>query len=272
MPQRIPGVPEGIDAFTVAGTLTADDYEHTVEPLLDEARRQDRRLRLLLRIGPEFEGFTAGAVWGKTQTWRHDPDLLRRIEGYALVSDVRWIRESIHLVGFLVSFPLRVFGAGQDDEAIAWLGSLPEGPGVTHRLLPEPGVLVVEVTEPLRAQDFDALAATVDTWLATHDALPGVVFHARAFPGWENLGGLLHHIRFVRDHHRDVRRVALAVDSTLTDLAAPRGRALRPGRAAPLRLRRARRRRRVGVRTGRRAARGVPRRGSRSQRRVTTPF
>ena len=90
---------------------------------------------------------------------------------------------------------------------------------MTHRLLPEPGVLVVEVTQPLRAQDFDALAATADTWLATHDALPGVVLHARAFPGWENIDGLLHHIRFVRDHHRKVRRVALAVDSTLADLA-----------------------------------------------------
>ena len=52
MLQRIPDVPEGIDAFTVAGTLTADDYEHTVEPLLDEARRQDRRLRLLLGSVP----------------------------------------------------------------------------------------------------------------------------------------------------------------------------------------------------------------------------
>ena len=219
MLQRIPDVPEGIDAFTVVGTLTADDYEHTIEPLLDEARRQDRRLRILLRIGPEFEGFTAGAVWGKTETWRHNPDLLRRIEGYALESDLRWIREWMHLVSLFVSFPLRAFGTDERGEAISWLSSLPEGPGVTHRLLPEPGVLVVEVTQPLRAQDFDALAATADTWLATHDALPGVVLHARAFPGWENIDGLLHHIRFVRDHHRKVRRVALAVDSTLADLA-----------------------------------------------------
>ena len=212
MLERIADVPDGIDAFTVVGTLTGDDYEQTVEPLLDEARRQGRRLRLLLQLGPEYEGFTAGAVWGKAETWRHNPSLLRMIDGYALVSDVRWIREWIHLVGFLMPFPLRVFGNDQRDDAVAWLGSLPEGPGVTHRLLPEPGVLVVEVTEPLRAQDFDALAATADAWLATHEALPGVVLHARAFPGWENIGGLLRHVRFVRDHHRAVRRVALAVD------------------------------------------------------------
>jgi hypothetical protein len=216
--ERIPGVPDGVDAFRVVGTLTREDYEKTVEPLLDEARRQGRRLRLLVQMGPEYESFTAGAVLGKTETWLRFPALLRMIDGYAVVSDIRWIREWIHLVGFLVPFPLRVFGVDERDDAVAWLESLPEGPGVTHRLLPESGVLVVEVTDPLRAQDLDALAATADAWLATHDGLPGVVLHARTFPGWENVGGLLRHVRFVRDHHRAVRRVALAADARLADL------------------------------------------------------
>jgi hypothetical protein len=216
--ERIPGVPDGVDAFRVVGTLTREDYEKTVEPLLDEAHRQGRRLRLLVQMGAEYEGFTAGAVMGKTDTWLRFPSLMRMIDGYAVVSDVRWIREWIHVVGFLMPFPLRVFGVDERDDAVAWLQSLPQGPGVTHRLLPDAGVLVVEVTDPLRAQDFDALAATADAWLATHDELPGVVVHARTFPGWENIGGLLRHMRFVRDHHRAVRRVALAADTRLADL------------------------------------------------------
>ena len=219
MLEKIANMPDGVDAFRAVGKLTRDDYEKTVEPLLDECRREGRRLRLLVQLGPEYDGFTADAVWGKAETWRHFPSLLRMIDGYAIVSDLRWIREWIHAMGFLTPFPLRVFGNDQRDDAVAWLGSLPEGPGVTHRLLPEPGVLVVEVTEPLRAQDFDALATTADAWLTTHEALPGVVLHARAFPGWENIGGLLRHVRFVRDHHRAVRRVALAVDGPLADLA-----------------------------------------------------
>ena len=218
MLEKIPDVPGGVDAFRVVGRLTKDDYEQTVEPLLDEARREGRRLRLLLQFGPEYEGFTAGAVWGKTEAWLQFPALLRMIDGYAIVSDLRWMREWIHLVGFLVSFPLRVFDNDERDEALAWLSSLPEGPGVSHRVLPESGVIVVEVTEPLRAQDFDAVAATADAWLATHDLLPGVVLHARAFPGWENVGSLLRHVRFVRDHHRAVRRVALAADAGLAEL------------------------------------------------------
>jgi hypothetical protein len=85
--------------------------------------------------------------------------------------------------------------------------------------VPESGVLVVEVTAPLRVQDFDALAATADTWLETHEVLPGIVIHARQFPGWENVAGMLRHLRFSRDHHRKVRRVALAADSRLAGLA-----------------------------------------------------
>ena len=114
---------------------------------------------------------------------------------------------------------VRVFGNDERDKAIDWLRSLPEGPGVSHRLIPEAQVLVVEVNEPLRSQDFDALALTADAWLETHNQLHGIVIHTHEFPGWENIGSLVRHMRFVRDHHRKVNRVALAADSKLAALA-----------------------------------------------------
>ena len=80
-------------------------------------------------------------------------------------------------------------------------------------------MIVVEVTQALRAQDFDALAMTADAWIESHGSLQGLVVHAREFPGWEDLGGLSRHLRFVRNHHRSVRRVALAVDGRLASLA-----------------------------------------------------
>lgn len=114
--------------------------------------------------------------------------------------------------------PVRVFGNQERDEALCWLSSLPEGPGISHRLLPESHVVVVEVEQPLHAQDFDVLSLTADSWLETHEELAGVVVRAREFPGWENVGSLLRHLSFVRDHHRKVRKVALAADSKLAGL------------------------------------------------------
>lgn len=45
------------------------------------------------------------------------------------------------------------------------------------------------------------------------------MIHAREFPGWENLGSFIRHVSFVRDHHRKIKRVALAADSKLASLA-----------------------------------------------------
>jgi hypothetical protein len=218
MLKRIPDVPEGIDALAAIGTLTKQDYEQSIEPILDEARRSSRRIRLLIQLGPEYDGYTAGAAWEKTTNAFRSPSLMGLLDGYAVVTDLHWLHEWTQVMGFFLPFPLRVFGNDERDEAIAWLTSLPEGPGVTHHLVPESGVLVVDVTEPLRGQDFDALATTADAWLETHDALPGVVIHAHQFPGWENAASMLRHFRFVRDHHRAVRRVALAADGKLADL------------------------------------------------------
>jgi hypothetical protein len=63
------------------------------------------------------------------------------------------------------------------------------------------------------------LAATAQKWLETHDGLQGIVLHARKFPGWQNTGALRRHIRFVRDYQRKVRRIAVATNSKLADVA-----------------------------------------------------
>ncbi|MFF7241721.1 STAS/SEC14 domain-containing protein [Streptomyces collinus] len=207
--------PPGIDIVKASGTVTKDDYEKVIEPLIDAARSEGRRIRLLWEAAPDFRSLTPAAGW---EDLKVGIGALRLFEGCAVVSDSEWIRKPTRLASFLMPCPVRVFAVQDREEALRWLLSLPEGPGVLHRLLPESEVLVVEVRQPLRAQDFDALAQTADSWLETHDELAGVVVHARAFPGWENITGMLRHVRFVRDHHRKVRRIALAADSKLAAL------------------------------------------------------
>jgi hypothetical protein len=215
MLERIQDLPGGIDGVKAVGRVSKEDYERVLAPLIDAARRDGRRLRLLYQVGPEFEAYTPGAAWEDAKLGLAS---LRVFEGCAVVTDIGWIREATRLAAFLMPCPVRVFANAGRDEAVAWLVALPQGAAVTHRLDPDRGVLVVEVSQALRAQDFDALAATADQWIDAHGDLPGLVIHARAFPGWENLGGLIRHVRFVRDHHRRLRRVALASDSKLANL------------------------------------------------------
>ncbi|MCA9691114.1 MAG: STAS/SEC14 domain-containing protein [Nannocystaceae bacterium] len=216
MLERINDLSPGVIGLRAVGKVSKEDYEQVLEPILDDARREGRRIRFLYQFGPEFEGFTASGAW---EDARVGLGAMRQFDGCAIVSDISWIRESTRFFGAMMPCPMRVFGDGELARAVDWLQSLPEHHGVTHRLLPESGVIVVEVSRPLRAEDFDALALTADAWIESHGTLAGVVIHARRFPGWEGFGGLVRHIRFIRDHHRHVARIAVAAESELAKLA-----------------------------------------------------
>ena len=41
----------------------------------------------------------------------------------------------------------------------------------------------------------------------------------RAFPTWSNFAALLEHLRFIRDHHRQIEKVALVSDARALDIA-----------------------------------------------------
>ncbi len=79
MLDRVQDVPSGVDAVKAIGTVSKGDYEAVIEPLVDNARREGRRIRLLYEFGPEFGSFTPAAGLGGLQGGdrRHAP--VRRV-------------------------------------------------------------------------------------------------------------------------------------------------------------------------------------------------
>jgi SpoIIAA-like len=216
MIEKIEGLPAGIDGVRCSGKLTRGDYDTVVVPLLEEVQREHRRLRCLVEVDG-FDGITPQAAFDDLRLGLR---ALGSFDGCAVVSDVAWVGQVLQLVRFLLPYPVRIFPADRRADAIAWLTGLPATPAITHRVLTDAGVVVVEVAEPLGVPDVEALATVVDGWLAEHPTLHGLVLHAHAFRGWENVGGLVRHLRFVIGHHRHVDRVALAVDGPLAAVAA----------------------------------------------------
>ncbi len=90
-----------------------------------------------------------------------------------------------------------------------------------HELMPERGIVILHPEGALRAEDFTALAAAVDPYIERHGDLKGLMIEAPAFPGWDSFAALVSHLRFVRDHHQRIRRIAVVTDSPLLS-AAPR--------------------------------------------------
>jgi SpoIIAA-like len=42
-----------------------------------------------------------------------------------------------------------------------------------------------------------------------------LLIEAPAFPGWDSFAALVEHIKFVKDHHRKVDRIAVLTDSKM---------------------------------------------------------
>jgi hypothetical protein len=88
-----------------------------------------------------------------------------------------------------------------------------------HELLRERGILILRPEGALRAEDFAALAGVVDPYIGQRGELEALMIDAPSFPGWENFAALLSHLRFVRDHHRLIRRIAVVSDSAFLAVA-----------------------------------------------------
>jgi len=89
---------------------------------------------------------------------------------------------------------------------------------IRHELLRENGVLIVRPEGALSSTDFDELARVVDPYLEEQGKLDGLMIVARCFPGWEDLAGLVSHLKFVKDHHRKIRKVAAVTDDRLVSV------------------------------------------------------
>jgi hypothetical protein len=87
-----------------------------------------------------------------------------------------------------------------------------------HELQRAEGLLVIRPHGPLQADDFSALAAVVDPYVEAHGNLRGLMIEASSFPGWDSFAALISHLRFVRDHHRVIRKIAAVSDSPLLSL------------------------------------------------------
>jgi hypothetical protein len=89
-----------------------------------------------------------------------------------------------------------------------------------HMIIEPEEILVLEPHAPLEASDFENLAREIDPYIADHGKLPGLMIHAKQFPGWANLDAFLAHMRFIKSHLQNIVRFAMVSDSVLlTDVS-----------------------------------------------------
>jgi hypothetical protein len=84
-----------------------------------------------------------------------------------------------------------------------------------HTLDTANSILYLRPTAALAKEDFAQLAKTVDPHIEKSGGLAGIILEAAKFPGWDSLAAMAAHVRFVRDHQKRVKKIAIVTDAAI---------------------------------------------------------
>jgi len=113
-------LPENVLAIRARDKVTAEDYDHTLVPALEQRLQEREKIRMYYEIGPETTGFSVGAMWEDAKVGiRH----LRAFEKIAVVSDAKWVTGAVRCFAWLIPCPVKVFPMADQAAARDWVTS-----------------------------------------------------------------------------------------------------------------------------------------------------
>ena len=80
-------------------------------------------------------------------------------------------------------------------------------------------LVILEPDGALTDNDFRLAAQLIDPVIEKNGSLKGLIIQTRSFPGWASFAALVSHLRFVREHHKSVKRIAFVTDSPVGSFA-----------------------------------------------------
>jgi len=91
-------------------------------------------------------------------------------------------------------------------------------PMISIQVKSDEGIILVEPAGRLGKEDFEKLATEIDAYTEDKGRLRGLIIHTKSFPGWDDFSAFLHHMKFVKEHHKQIQRVAIVTDSKLGEI------------------------------------------------------
>jgi SpoIIAA-like len=80
------------------------------------------------------------------------------------------------------------------------------------------GILIIRPNGPLESTDFEKLVQEVDPYIIEKGKLNGLMIYAKSFPGWDNFAAFLSHMKFVKNHHQKIKKIAAVTDSSFLSI------------------------------------------------------
>lgn len=79
-------------------------------------------------------------------------------------------------------------------------------------------ILIIKPIGALESTDFEKLAQEVDPYIKDNGKLNGLMIYAKSFPGWDSFAAFLSHIRFVKNHHQKIKKIAAVTGSSFLSI------------------------------------------------------
>ncbi|MFV0360435.1 STAS/SEC14 domain-containing protein [Tropicimonas sp.] len=212
MIEQIDGRPEGTLEFRIIGRVTGDDYKNVLVPAMNKATEYGDPVRVLVQVGPGFEGYDAEALKDDMQMGlRH----WRGFDRIAVVTDSDSARDTMKWVAVMMPCPVMVFPLDELDAARRWLA---ESLGALHTIDLGGRHLEVAFLGKLDSLSITDGEQDINAFINREGGVD-VLVDLRGFDGWQGLDALAQHFKLIRDHYDIPNHIAVVGNTDWQRLA-----------------------------------------------------
>lgn len=86
---------------------------------------------------------------------------------------------------------------------------------LNYKIMEKEAILFIAPHSSITVEDFNSISKDVDTFLKKNKSLEGLIIYIKEFKGWENISSLVNHLRFVKDHHKLIKKVAFVTNNKI---------------------------------------------------------
>jgi SpoIIAA-like len=116
-------MPAGTIGLRASGKLTREDYTEEMIPRL-RAAVQAGDMRVVCVLGPDFHGLDTGAIVEDVKSgWELAVGQRASWKRMAVVTDRKWIRDAVQLLGWMAPGELKLFVYNDLVAAKAWVAA-----------------------------------------------------------------------------------------------------------------------------------------------------
>lgn len=106
-----------VKVFEATGKISRDNYRQVLEPAIEELKSHNQEMNLVYILNTDISNYSLGAMWEDGLVGISN---LRKFHRIAVVSEKKWINESIEFFGKLIRGECKGFHLGERQAAIDW--------------------------------------------------------------------------------------------------------------------------------------------------------